>query len=139
MKNAAIFVAKRTKNWHGKHVSPKSRSNVSFPFFSLRLIFFFNRHATETATETQNSKHKVKKKNTQLSREDHISSKVGFLKFCYLLFLANNYETVILNIETFFYKTVLLPLLVELEFELETKSTFGAKRQRTTFEIWSSI
>ena len=32
---------------------------------------------------------------TELSREDHVNSKVGFLKFCYLLFLANNYETVI--------------------------------------------
>ena len=129
IENADIFVAKRTKNWHGKHVSPKSKSSVSFPFFSLRLVFFFNRHATETATETQNSKHKVKKKNTQLSREDHVSSKVGFLKFCYLLFLANNYETVILNIETFFCKTVLLPLLVELELELETESTFGVETE----------
>ena len=64
IENADIFVAKRTKNWHGKHVSPKSKSSVSFPFFSLRLVFFFNRHAIETATETQNSKHKVKKKKT---------------------------------------------------------------------------
>jgi hypothetical protein len=131
MKNAAIFVVKRTKNWHGKHVSPKSRSSVSFPFFSLRLVFFFNRHAIETTTETQNSKQKVKKKKkkTQLSREDHVSSKVGFLKFCYLLFLANNNETVILNLETFFCKTVLLLLLVKLELELKTKSPFGAETE----------
>jgi hypothetical protein len=69
------------------------------------------------------------KKKTELSREDHVSCKVGFLKFCYLLFLGNNYEPVILNIETFFRKTVLLPLLVELELELETKSPFGAETE----------
>ena len=74
MKNAAIFVAKRTKNWHGKHVSPKSRSSVSFPFFSLRLVFFFNRHAIETATETQNSKHKVKKKKHTHNLAEKITS-----------------------------------------------------------------
>jgi hypothetical protein len=70
-----------------------------------------------------------KKKKTQLSREDHVSSKVGFFKFCYLLFLANNYKTVILNIDTIFSKTVLLPLLVELELELETKSPFGTETE----------
>ena len=86
--------------------------------------------ATETAIETQQAQSNKKKK-TQLSREDHVSSKVRFLKFCYLLFLANNYETVILNIETFFCKTVLLPLLVELEleFKLETKSPFGVETE----------
>ena len=72
-----------------------------------------------------------KKKKTQLSREDHISSKVGFLKFYYLLFLANNDETVILNIETIFCKTMLLSLLVELELELETKRPFGAETETT--------
>ena len=72
-----------------------------------------------------------KKKKTQLSREDHVSSKVGFLKFCYLLFLANNDETVILNIETIFCKTMLLSLLVELELELETKRPFGAETETT--------
>ena len=74
-----------------------------------------------------------RQKKIELSREDHVSSKVGFLKFCYLLFLANIYETVILNIETIFCKTVLLPLLVELELELETKSPFGAE---TETNIW---
>jgi hypothetical protein len=77
--------------------------------------------------QPQQAESKKKKKKTQLSREDHVNSKVGFLKFCYLLFLANNNETVILNIETFFCKTVLLPLLVELE--LETKSPFGAETE----------
>ena len=76
-----------------------------------------------------------RQKKTELSREDHINSKVGFFKFCYLLFLANNYETVILNIETFFCKTVLLPLLVELELELETKSPFGAETETNIWDL----
>ena len=73
------------------------------------------------------------KKKAKHSREDHVNSKVGFFKFCYLLFLANNYETVILNIETIFCKIVLLPLLLELELELETKSPFGVE---TETNIW---
>ena len=116
---------------HEQHV----RSSVSFHFFFPSPWSSSSaRMATETTTETQQAQSKKKKK-TQLSREDHVSSKVGFLKFCYLLFLANNYETVILNIEIFFCKTVLLPLLVELELELEfeTKSTFGAE---TKTNIW---
>ena len=76
------------------------------------------------ATETASTK---AKKKTQLSREDHVSSKVGFFKFCYLLFLVNNYKTVILNIEIIFCKTVLLSLLVELELELETKVTIWSR------------
>ena len=73
---------------------------MSFHFFPSAWSSSSSRMATETANETQQAQ--SKKKKTQLSREDHVSSKVGFLKFCYLLFLANNYETVILNIETFF-------------------------------------
>ena len=129
MKNAIIFVAKRTKNWAWE---AREVQHALLFFFSLRLVFFFNRHDWNKQPQQAESK---KKKKTQLSREDHVSSKVGFLKFCYLLFLANNYETVILNIETIFCKTVLLPLLVELEFELEleTKSPFGAE---TETNIW---
>ena len=103
---------------HGKHV----RSSMPCFFFPLRLVFFFFSMATET-------------QQAQLSREDHVSSKVGFLKFCYLLFLSNNYETVILNIETFFCKTVLLPLLVELKLELETKSPFGAETETNIWDL----
>ena len=53
------------------------------------------------------------------------------MKFWYLLFLVNNDETVILNIETIFCKTVLLPLLFELELELETERPFGAETETT--------
>jgi hypothetical protein len=100
----------------------KEGITVSFFPSSVAGFFFITPWTTETAST------KAKKK-TELSREDHVSSKVGFFKFCYLLFLANNYEIVILNIETIFCKTVLLPLLVELELELETKSPFGAETE----------
>ena len=104
-----------------------------FFFFSLHLVFFFI-----TPWPLKQQAQSKKKKKTQLSREDHVNSKVGFLKFCYLLFLANNYETVILNIKTIFCKTMLLPLLVELKLELEIVSPFGVETE-TTIEIWSSI
>jgi hypothetical protein len=121
MKNRVILVAKHCKKKRERN--EKERINVSF-FPSAWLVFFFI--MPSMVTETASTK---AKKKTQLSREDQVSSKVGFLKFCYLLFLTNNYETVILNIETFFCKTVLLPLLVELELELETKSPFGAETE----------
>ena len=79
--------------------------------------------ATETAsTKLKKKKHNLAEKITSVLRLD-------FFKFCYLLFLANNYETVILNIETIFCKTVLLSLLVEFELELETKLPFGAETE----------
>ena len=56
MKNATIFVAKRTKNW-----AWEAREVPCFLFFPpLRLVFFFN-----SMTETNShSKQKVKKKKT---------------------------------------------------------------------------
>ncbi len=103
------------------------KEGITVSFFPSSVAGFF--FITPWTTETASTKTKVKK--TELSREDHVSSKVGFFKFCYLLFLANNYEIVILNIETIFWKTLLLPLLVELELELEleTKSPFGAETE----------
>jgi hypothetical protein len=99
------------------------RRGLPFLFFPPPwLVFFF-------ITPWTPKQQAQRQKKTEHSRKDHVSSKVGFFKFCYLLFLANNYETVILNIETIFYKTVLLPLLVELELELETKSPFGAETE----------
>ena len=100
-----------------------------FFFPSTPLVFFFS---TPWTLKQQAQR---QKKETELRQEDHVSSKVGFLKFCYLLFLANNYETVILNIETIFCKTVLLPLLVELELELETKSPFGAETETNIWDL----
>ncbi len=119
MKNAAIFVVKRTKNWAWEAHEVQRVLSFFFPPPGLLL-----HHAWPLKQQAQS-----KKKKTQLSREDHVSSKVGFLKFCYLLFLANNNETVILNLETFFCKTVLLLLLVKLELELKTKSPFGAETE----------
>ena len=121
MKNTAILIAKRCKNWA---CEARDQVHQRVLFFSLCLVFFFI-----TPWPLKQQAQSKKKKKTQLSREDHVSSKVGFLKFCYLLFLANNYETVILNIETIFCKIVLLPLLIELELELETKSPFGAETE----------
>ena len=121
MKNRVILIAK-----HCKKEKEMRRTQYRF-FFSLLRGW----SSSSARLGHWNNKHKGKKKKTELSQEDHVSSKVGFLKFCYLLFLANNYETVILNIETIFCKTVLLPLLVlvELELELETKSPFGAETE----------
>ena len=96
---------------------------ITVYFFPSSVAGLLLHHAMDTETTS------TKEKKSELSREDHVSSKVGFFKFCYLLFLTNNYETVILNIETIFYKTVLLLLLVELELELETKSPFGAETE----------
>ena len=125
MKNSLILV---TKHWKKKKKKRNTWEGGDYHlFFSLLRGWLLLYHAMDN----WNSKHKGKKKKIELSREDHVSSKVGFLKFYYLLFLANNYETVILNIETIFCKTVLLPLLVE--FELETKSPFGAETETT---IW---
>ena len=75
MKNAAIFVAKRTKNWAWEAREP----GPACPF-----IFFPSAwSSSSSAWPLKHSKHNVKKKKkTQLSREDHVSSKVGFLKFC---------------------------------------------------------
>ena len=117
MKNRVILVDKHCK----KKEKEMRRRGLPFFFFPPPwLVFFF-------ITPWTLKQQAQRQKKSELSREDHVSSKVGFLKFCYLLFLANNYETVILNIETIFCKIVLLPLLVELELELETKSPFGAE------------
>ena len=76
------------------HKVEKQVINVFFFFFFSQSGLLLH-HAMATKN-TRNNKYKGKKK-TQGSQEDHISSKVGFFKFCYLLFLTNNYETVILK------------------------------------------
>ena len=113
MKNALSLLPNTLKIWlkmgHGKARERFiSHSNYLFFFSPLRCLLLQH---TESLKHTSIASRKLKKKKKrQVSREDEVSSKVGFLKFWYLLFLANNNETVILNIETFFCKTVLLPL-----------------------------
>jgi hypothetical protein len=63
-------------------------------FFFLRLVSFFITPWPLKVLETASYKGKKK---TQGSREEPPISKVGFFKLCYLLFLINNYETVILK------------------------------------------
>jgi hypothetical protein len=121
IKNSFILITKHCKKKKEKHMR---RRGLPFIFFPPPLWL-----PSSPSRHVQPEQQAQRQKKTELSREDHVSCKVGFLKFCYLLFLANNYETVILNIETFFCKTVLLPLLVELELELETKSPFGAETE----------
>ena len=73
--------------------SEKEVITVSF-FFSLRLVSFFITSWPLKVLEIASYKGKNK---AQGSREEPPISKVGFFKFCYLLFLTNNYETVILK------------------------------------------
>jgi hypothetical protein len=119
MKNVVIFVAKRTKNWAWEAREVQRVLSFFFPPSGLLLLH----HAWPLKQPLKHSKHKVKKKKTQLSREDHVSSKVGFLKFCYLLFLANNYETVILNIETFSVKQCCCHCWLSLSLSLSLKQS----------------
>ena len=103
MKNIAIFVAKRTKNWAKNWAWEAREVQPCFFFFPSTPPGLLLQHDWNKQPLKQPQQAEIKKKKkTQLSREDHVSSKVGFLKFCYLLFLANNNETVMLNIETFF-------------------------------------
>ena len=118
MKNRVILVAKHCNKIKRER---NEKEGIIVSFFPSSVFFFITPWTLKQQAQRQ--------KKSELSQEDHVSSKVGFLKFCYLLFLANNYETVILNIETIFCKTVLLLLLVELELELETKSPFGAETE----------
>ena len=67
-----------------------------FFFFPPSGLLFHHAMATKSTRLLETASYKGKRK-TQGSREDHISSKVGFFKFCYLLFLTNNYKTVILK------------------------------------------
>ena len=136
MKNATIFVAKRTKNWAWEAREVQHALLFFFPSaWSSSSTGMTETNSHWNSHSKQKVKKKKKKKKAQLSREDHVSSKFGFLKFCYLLFLANNNETVILNIETFFCKTVLLPLLVELKLELEIERPFGVETETTIWDL----
>ena len=98
IKNALSLLPNTLKIWlkmgHGK--ARESPTATIFFFPPLRACLLLQHDWSETHVH---SKQKVKKKKRQLSqeREDQVSSKVGFLKFWYLLFLANNNETVILN------------------------------------------
>jgi hypothetical protein len=67
---------------------------ITVSFFSLRLVSFFITPWPLKVLETASYKGKNK---AQGSREELLISKVGFFKFCYLLFLTNKYETVILK------------------------------------------
>ena len=122
MKNSLILVTKHCKKKE-KHMRWRGLPFIFFPPPPWL--------PSSPSRHVQPKQQAQRQKKIELSREDHVSSKVGFLKFCYLLFLANIYETVILNIETIFCKTVLLPLLVELELELEIERPFGAETETT--------
>jgi hypothetical protein len=74
--------------------SEKEVITVFFFFFSLRLVSFFITLWPLKVLETTSYKGKKK---AQGSREEPPISKVGFFKLYYLLFLTNNYETVILK------------------------------------------
>ena len=95
MKNSLILVTKHCKKKKKRETHKKEGITICFFPSSVAGFFFITPWITETAST------KAKKK-IELSREDHVSSKVGFLKFCYLLFLANNNENSNLKHRNFF-------------------------------------
>jgi hypothetical protein len=82
---------------------------ISGFFFSPSGLLLYYAIATKNI---RNSKHKGKKK-TQGSREEPPVSKVGFFKLCCLLFLTNNYETIILKHRHYFLQNNVAAIVVE--------------------------
>ena len=86
MNNNLILITK----YYRKKEKYMRRRRLPFIFFPPPLWL-----PSSPSRHVQPKQQAQRQQKTELSREDHVNSKVGFLKFCYLLFLANNYETVI--------------------------------------------
>ena len=132
MKNRVILVAKHCKKKKEKEMR---RRGLPFIFFPPPWLVFFFITPWTLKQQTQ------RQKKSELSREDHVSSKVGFLKFCYLLFLANNNENSNPKHRNLFsVKQCCCHCWLSLSLSLSLKQSHHLEqRQRPTFEIWSSI